>query len=165
MSDSTIRLLLIEDSERDAARLGMELRRGGYQTEITRIETAARLREELARGSAFDLVICDYCLPAFSAPDALKIFRESGLDVPFIVVSGVVGEDIAVEMMRSGAQDYVLKENLARLVPAVARELREVSERGGRRRRSSRRSCIRRRIRARSSIATRGSWSTSARAS
>src|SRR5581483_2516171 len=133
MSDSTIRLLLIEDSERDAARLGMELRRGGYQTEITRIETAARLREELARGSAFDLVICDYCLPAFSAPDALKIFRESGLDVPFIVVSGVVGEDIAVEMMRSGAQDYVLKENLARLVPAVARELREVSERSARR--------------------------------
>ncbi len=133
MSNRDIRLLLIEDSERDAARLAMELRRGGYTPEITRIETVARLREELAHGASFELVICDYCLPAFSAPEALKIFREAALDVPFIVVSGVVGEEIAVEMMRGGAQDYVLKENLARLVPAVTRELREVHERSARR--------------------------------
>jgi len=133
MSERNIRILLIEDSERDAARLAMELRRGGYVTEITRIETALRLHEELARGIAFDLVICDYCLPTFSAPEALRMFRETELDVPFIVVSGVVGEEIAVEMMRSGAQDYVLKENFARLVPAVTRELREARDRSARR--------------------------------
>jgi len=128
-----LRVLLIEDSERDAARLSMELRRGGYAPEITRVETGPRLREELLRGAAFDIVICDYCLPAFSAPEALAMFREAGVDLPFIVVSGAIGEEIAVEMMRSGAHDYVLKEKMARLVPAVERELQEVLERSARR--------------------------------
>ncbi|HJW94588.1 MAG TPA: diguanylate cyclase [Thermoanaerobaculia bacterium] len=128
-----LRVLLIEDSERDAARLSMELRRGGYAAEITRVETGPRLREELLRGATFDLVICDYVLPAFSAPEALTMVREAGIDLPFIVVSGAIGEDIAVEMMRSGAHDYVLKEKMARLVPAVGRELKEKIERSARR--------------------------------
>jgi diguanylate cyclase (GGDEF)-like protein len=127
-----LRLLLIEDSERDAARLAMELRRGGYAPEITRVETEARLRAALADG-AFDLVISDYCLPTFSAPDALRVFRENDIDIPFIVVSGAVGEEIAVEMMRAGAHDYVLKEKLTRLVPAVGRELAEAEHRSARR--------------------------------
>jgi len=128
-----LRVLLIEDSERDAARLAMELRRGGYAPEITRVDTGPRLQEELLRGAAFDVVICDYCLPAFSAHVALQMFREAGIDLPFIVVSGAIGEDIAVEMMRSGAHDYVLKEKMARLIPAVERELQEVRERSARR--------------------------------
>ena len=128
-----LRVLLIEDSERDAARLAMELRRGGYTPEVTRVETGPRLREELLRGATFDVVICDYVLPTFSAPEALQIFREAGIDLPFIVVSGAIGEEIAVEMMRGGAHDYVLKEKMARLVPAVERELKEVSERSARR--------------------------------
>jgi diguanylate cyclase (GGDEF)-like protein len=128
-----LRVLLIEDSERDAARLAMELRRGGYTPEITRVETGPRLREELLRGATFDIVICDYVLPTFSAPEALQMFREAHVDLPFIVVSGAIGEEIAVEMMRSGAHDYVLKEKMARLVPAVERELKEVNERSARR--------------------------------
>jgi diguanylate cyclase (GGDEF)-like protein len=108
-------------------RLSMELRRGGYAPEVTRVETAQRLREEL--GARFDVIICDYVLPTFSAPEALEIYREANVDVPFIVVSGAIGEEIAVEMMRGGAHDYVLKEKMARLVPAVARELQEVRER------------------------------------
>ena len=128
-----LHVLLIEDSERDAARLSMELRRGGFAAEITRVETGARLREELLRGATFDVVICDYVLPAFSAPEALQMVRDAGLDLPFIVVSGAIGEEIAVEMMRSGAHDYVLKEKMARLVPAVERELKEASERSAKR--------------------------------
>lgn len=128
-----LRVLLIEDSERDAARLAMELRRGGYTPEITRVETGPRLREELLRGATFDIVICDYVLPTFSAPEALQMFRQAHVDLPFIVVSGAIGEEIAVEMMRGGAHDYVLKEKMARLVPAVERELKEVSERSARR--------------------------------
>jgi diguanylate cyclase (GGDEF)-like protein len=128
-----LRVLLIEDSERDAARLSMELRRGGYAAEITRVETGPRLREELLRGATFDVVICDYVLPTFSAPEALQMVRAADVDLPFIVVSGAIGEEIAVEMMRSGAHDYVLKEKMARLVPAVERELKEKIERSARR--------------------------------
>jgi len=128
-----LRILLIEDSERDAARISLELRRAGYDAEISRVDTLPRFREELGRGG-YDLVVSDYCLPSFSAPEALALFREHGIDVPFIVVSGAVGEDIAVEVMKSGAHDYVLKDRMMRLVPAIERELGEVKERGERRR-------------------------------
>ena len=129
---TALRILLIEDSERDAARIALELRRAGYEPEITRVDTLPRLREELERGG-FDLVVSDYCLPAFSAPEALALFREQNVDIPFIVVSGAVGEDIAVEVMKSGAHDYVLKDRMMRLVPAIQRELGEVKVRGERR--------------------------------
>src|ERR1051326_4519953 len=127
-----LRVLLVEDSERDAARLTLELRRSGYAPEITRVETLPRLREGLGRGG-FDLVISDYLLPTFNASDALALFREQSIDVPFIVVSGAVGEDIAVEVMKSGAHDYVLKDRMVRLVPAIERELADAKERGERR--------------------------------
>jgi diguanylate cyclase (GGDEF)-like protein len=127
-----LRILLIEDSARDAARLTLELKRGGYAPDITRVDTMPRLREELARGG-FDLVISDYLLPAFNAPQALSLFREAAIDIPFVVVSGAVGEDIAVEVMKSGAHDYVLKDRLVRLVPAIERELADASERHERR--------------------------------
>jgi len=127
-----LRTLLVEDSERDAARLTLELRRAGYAPEVTRVETLPRLREELARGG-FDLVISDYLLPTFNASQALSLFREQNVDVPFIVVSGAVGEDIAVEVMKSGAHDYVLKDRMVRLVPAIERELAEARQRSERR--------------------------------
>ena len=127
-----LRVLLIEDSERDAARLALELRRAGYEPDITRVDTLPRLREELARGG-FDLVISDYLLPTFNAPQALALFREQNVDVPFIVISGAVGEEIAVEVMKSGAHDYVLKDRLVRLVPAIERELADVRDRNERR--------------------------------
>src|ERR1043166_5543142 len=127
-----LRTLLIEDSERDAARLKLELHRGGYAPEVTRVETLPRLREELARGG-FDLILSDYLLPTFNAPEALKLFREQNVDVPFIVISGAGGEEIAVEVMKSGAHDYVLKDRMVRLVPAIERELADARERNERR--------------------------------
>lgn len=128
-----LRVLLVEDSARDAARLELELRRAGYTPAVTRVDTLPHFREELARG-AFDVVISDYLLPGFNASDALKLFRESNIDVPFVVVSGAVGEDIAVEVMKSGAHDYVLKDRMMRLVPAIERELADAKERSERRR-------------------------------
>src|ERR1019366_10814349 len=90
-------------------------------------------RRALARED-WDVVIADFQLPQFDAGAALEILHESGRDIPFIVVSGMIGEDRAVEMMRAGAHDYVLKDRIARLVPAVQREIRECQSRGERRR-------------------------------
>lgn len=101
-----------------------ELRRGGYEARAERIETRDAMQEALARAE-WDLVISDYILPKFSGSAALAVMKESGLDLPFIIVSGNIGEDIAVTAMKAGAHDYILKGNLARLVPAVDRELRE----------------------------------------
>jgi PAS domain S-box-containing protein len=121
--------LLIEDSENDAALLLRELRRGGYQPLFERVYTPEdmerALREAEARGEPFEIVISDYYMPRFGAPEALELLRELGQDVPFIVVSGKVGEEAAVEVMKAGADDYLTKENMSRLCPAIERELRE----------------------------------------
>jgi PAS domain S-box-containing protein len=121
----TLRVLLIEDSETDAALLLNSLRRGGFDTVSERVMDAASLTAALEEKD-WDLIIADYSLPRFSAPAALKLVRESELDVPFIVVSGVAGEETAVAMMKAGAHDYLTKDRLERLVPAVERELGEV---------------------------------------
>ncbi len=125
----TLRVLLIEDSENDAALLLRELRRGGYQPLFERVYTPEDmervLREAEARGEPFEIVISDYYMPRFGAPEALELLRELGQDVPFIVVSGKVGEEAAVEVMKAGADDYLTKENMSRLCPAIERELRE----------------------------------------
>ena len=129
----TLRVLLIEDSENDAALLLRELRRGGYQPLFERVYTPEdmerALREAEARGEPFEIVISDYYMPRFGAPEALELLRELGQDVPFIVVSGKVGEEAAVEVMKAGADDYLTKENMSRLCPAIERELREARER------------------------------------
>src|SRR5712692_3367287 len=128
-----LRLLLIEDSDRDAAHVMLELRRGGLSAEVHRVET----REELAAaldGGAWDAVVSDFHLPRFSAPEALDALKSRGLDVPFIVVSGAIGEDTAVELMRAGAHDYLLKDRLARLHVAVEREIGQASLRRAKRR-------------------------------
>lgn len=131
-----LRLLLVEDSDRDAAHVMLSLRRGNWAPEIRRVET----REEMltALGEApWDVIVCDYHLPRFSAPEALEMLHATGLDVPFIVVSGAIGEDTAVELMRSGANDYLLKDRLARLPAAIERELEQVNERRAKRRAES----------------------------
>ncbi|HET7712181.1 MAG TPA: response regulator, partial [Thermoanaerobaculia bacterium] len=128
-----IRLLLIEDSERDAAHIALVLRRAGTKAVLTRVETREEMMAALA-SQRFDAVISDYHLPRFSAPEALEVLGASGIDLPFIVVSGAVGEDTAVELMRAGANDYVLKDRLARLAAAVDREIQQAQERRSKRR-------------------------------
>lgn len=127
----TLRVLLIEDSEFDAMLLTRILRKGGYEVEDERIETADELEQALKR--PWDVVIADYNLPQFSAPDALEIIQKAGIDIPFIIVSGAIGETTAVSAMKAGASDYLMKDNLARLLPVIERELREAENREGKR--------------------------------
>lgn len=127
-----LRVLIVEDSEDDAALLERELRRGGYKLVSKRVETARAMSAELKRND-YDVIISDYVMPKFSGIEALKAWKDSGLDLPFIVISGKIGEETAVEAMKAGAHDYIMKENLARLVPAVQRELKEAVVRRERR--------------------------------
>ncbi|MDP8949030.1 MAG: PAS domain S-box protein [Actinomycetota bacterium] len=129
-----LRVLLVEDSEDDALLLLRELRRGGYDPHYERVETAGDMEVALDEQS-WDLVIADHSMPAFSSSAALELLKRKGfVDVPFIIVSGHIGEDAAVEVMRAGAHDYIMKDNLARLNTAIERELREAESRRERRR-------------------------------
>jgi two-component system, cell cycle sensor histidine kinase and response regulator CckA len=123
-----LRVLVVEDSPTDTKLIMHQLERTGRPIELERVETSLAMREALAR-KPWDVILADWTLPAFSALAALAILAELELDVPFIIVSGTVGEDAAVEAMRSGAHDYVLKDKLARLNPAVERELRQKNSR------------------------------------
>ena len=127
-----LRVLLIEDSEDDALLLLRELRRGGYDPVSQRIETGAEMEQVLAQ--KWDLIISDYSLPHFDPLTALKILEREDLDIPCIVVSGSVDETTILTAMKAGAADYLMKDNLMRLVPAVDRELREAASRRERRR-------------------------------
>lgn len=129
----SLRVLLVEDSPDDAELILREIQRADYAPTVTRVETATALRHALAHGP-WDIVIADYQLPSFSGLAALQIVRQCGYDLPFILVSGTIGEEIAVTAMRAGAQDYLLKQSLIRLGPAVTRELAEVKVREERRR-------------------------------
>lgn len=117
-------VLMVEDSEDDAILTLRALRRGGFDPVWERVQTAETLQAALASRS-WDVVIADYQMPGFDAPTALKIFKQSQLDLPFIVVSGTIGETVAVAMMKAGAHDYLMKDNLTRLPEAVRREVRE----------------------------------------
>jgi two-component system cell cycle sensor histidine kinase/response regulator CckA len=121
---SALRVLLVEDSPTDAKLVTHALQRTGRPLEFERVETADAMRAALET-KAWDIVISDWSMPKFSALGALAVLKESALDLPFIIVSGTIGEDTAVDAMRAGARDYVLKDRLARLAPAVERELRE----------------------------------------
>ena len=132
-----IRVLMVEDFAADARLIEFELEQAGYELVTRRVVSAREMSAALDEEPP-DLIICDYTLPAFSAPDALELVKARGLDVPFFVVSGSIGEDKAVEMMRAGAHDYLMKGNLARLGPAVERELRDAAERARRRRERAR---------------------------
>ncbi|MEW6186165.1 MAG: HD domain-containing phosphohydrolase [Thermodesulfobacteriota bacterium] len=119
-----IHVLLIEDSEIDALMIVRELRRGGFEPAFERVETAEGLEAALQK-QAWDLILADHKLPHFSDVEALKLVKEQGLDLPFIIVSGTIGEEAAVSAMKAGAYDYVLKDNLTRLTPAINRSLEE----------------------------------------
>jgi two-component system cell cycle sensor histidine kinase/response regulator CckA len=123
-----VRLLLVEDSENDAFLLVRELTRAGYDVAHERVDTAPAFHAALDR-QAWDLVIGDYSMPQFSGTAALLILQDRGLDIPFISVSGTITEEMAVAAMRAGAKDYVTKGQLARLLPAIERELREAKAR------------------------------------
>ena len=116
--------LIVEDSENDTELLLRELRRGGYDPVHARVETPETMQAALI-DRPWDIVFSDFTMPHFNAFDALALLRNTGLDLPFIIVSGTIGEDRAVTAMKAGAHDYILKGNLKRLVPAVERELRE----------------------------------------
>ena len=128
-----LRLLIVEDSEDDTLLLVRELRRAGDDVTFQRVDTAEAMTAALAR-QAWDLIIADYSMPHFSGTAALELLKKSGLDIPFIFVSGTIGEDMAVAAMKAGAHDYVMKGNLKRLIPAVERELREAEGRRERKR-------------------------------
>jgi len=115
-------VLCVEDAVEDAASLQAELEHAGYAVAYERVETAEALAAALLRGP-WDVVLSDYLLPAFNALDALKLCQQSGCDAPFIVVSGAIGEDAAVEVLKAGASDCVVKSRLSRLGSAIARGL------------------------------------------
>jgi diguanylate cyclase (GGDEF)-like protein len=126
--DRLLRLLLVEDSEDDALLLQRELRRHGYEPALRRVDDAAGLAHALD-DEGWDLVITDHNLPGFSSEAALQMIRQSELDAPVIILSGTIGEEAAVAAMKAGAADYIMKSNMARLVPAIERELREAEVR------------------------------------
>ena len=119
-----LRILIVEDSELDTELLLRELRRGNYHPTFERVETAAAMTAALEQ-KTWDLVVADFSMPKFNALAALEVAKAKGPDLPFIIVSGTIGEELAVAAMKNGAKDYIMKGNLARLVPAVERELHE----------------------------------------
>lgn len=120
-----LRVLIVEDSEDDAELLAIELERGGYDVIHRRVDTQKDMELALEQSPTWDIVLADYSMPQFSALAALSLLKEWGLDLPFVIVSGKIGEDTAVAAMKAGAHDYLVKGKLARLIPAVERELRE----------------------------------------
>ena len=123
-----LRVLVVEDSEDDTLLLLRELKRGGFETVSRRVETAPDMTEALAK-QPWDIVVSDFAMPNFSGLGALDVLRKSGLDIPLIVVSGTIGEEAAVEALKSGARDFVVKGKLSRLLPAIDRALQEAEER------------------------------------
>jgi PAS domain S-box-containing protein len=117
-----LRVLIVEDSEEDTLLIVRELKRGGFDPIHEQVETAEAMTAALEK-HPWDIIISDYVMPHFSGLEALKLFKASGLDLPFIIVSGSIGEDVAVETMKSGAHDYLMKNNLTRLIPAIQQEL------------------------------------------
>jgi PAS domain S-box-containing protein len=128
----SLRVLIVEDVQGDADLLVRYLTRAGFAVDHRRVQTAEAMRQALT-DETWDLILCDHNMPGFDAPSALVIYQECGLDIPFIVVSGTIGEETAVAMMKAGAHDYLLKSNLGRLAPAIKRELGEAVTRRERR--------------------------------
>lgn len=130
--NTPLKVLIVDDSEDDALLIQRELRRGGLELDAQRVECPEAMRAALDQEKC-DIILCDYAMPHFSAPEALVLWKQMGQDIPFIVISGTVGEDVAVATMKAGAHDYLMKDNLTRLVPVVKRELQEARERRRRR--------------------------------
>ena len=127
-----LRVLFVEDKDSDVELLIHELSRGGYTIEFMRVETAEDMRNALGK-KEWDIIFSDNYMPRFNVMEALNVLQEIKLDIPFILVSGSIGEEKAVETLKAGVNDYILKDNLRRLIPAIERELREAEERRARR--------------------------------
>jgi PAS domain S-box-containing protein len=123
-----LRVLIVEDSEHDAELLLWHLNREGFDVSSRRVDTATAMREALG-AEPWDVVLSDYSMPQFSATAALALLRQSGYDTPFIIVSGTIGEETAIQALKAGANDYLLKGRVGRLAQAIEREVRDVSER------------------------------------
>src|SRR6185436_607626 len=128
----TLRVLIVEDSEFDAQMITSLVRKSGYEVVAERVESSEAMDRAL-HDKRWDIILSDYNLPQFSAPEALKLLQSSELDLPFIIISGGIGEATAVAAMKAGAHDYLMKGNLNRLSPAIERELREAANRRERR--------------------------------
>lgn len=134
---SELRVLIVEDSIDDTHLIVREIQRGGYHVDFERVETKETMEKALTTGR-WDVILSDYSLPRFSLMGALQTLKSSRLDIPFLVVSGMVGEETAVTALKAGAHDFVLKGNLARLIPAIEREIREAEIRRSHRQAESR---------------------------
>ena len=132
MTVQSLRLLIVEDVEDDALLLVRELRKGGIDPDYVRVETPQELEAALDAGP-WNAVIADFNLPTFNGLDALRTVQAKAGDIPFILVSGVIGEEMAVEAMKAGAHDFILKGRYSRLVPALERELHKAASRSKRR--------------------------------
>jgi PAS domain S-box-containing protein len=119
-----LRVLMVEDSEDDVLLTIRELKKGGYTPVYERVETTAAMKKALHE-KQWDIILCDYRMPKFDAPSAIAVLKKANIDIPLIIVSGAIGEETAVECMRLGAQDYIMKGYLSRLCPAIARELED----------------------------------------
>ena len=128
MKNQSPRILIIEDSEDDALLIIRELKKGGYNPVYKRVETAAAMKKALQE-KPWDIILCDYKMPRFNAPTAIALLKKANIDIPLIVVTGKISEETAAECMRLGAKDYIMKGNLSRLCPAIARELEDAKTR------------------------------------
>ena len=126
-------MLIVEDSEDDALLVVRELKRGGYEPYWERVETPEAMKKVLA-ASEWDAIVSDHRMPRFGPLEPLAIYRQSGSEAPFVIVSGTIVEGLAVDAMKAGAHDYVMKDNLHRVRATVERGLKEVEERRERRR-------------------------------
>jgi PAS domain S-box-containing protein len=137
----SLRSLMVDDSESDVLLIIRELKKGGYNPYYERVETAAAMKKSLQE-KQWDVILCDYKMPKFDASSAIALLKETNIDVPLIIISGTVGEETAVECMRLGAQDYIIKGNLFRLCPVIARELEESEVRNKQKQAESQRKAV-----------------------
>jgi two-component system, cell cycle sensor histidine kinase and response regulator CckA len=128
LTERTLRVLSVEDSKVAAEFLQRNLSHAGFALVFERVETPEAMKIALETRE-WDVILCDYSMPQFNAPAALALVKEMGFDIPFIIISGNIGEEVAVKMMQAGVHDYLLKDNLARLVPAIERQLEDAKNR------------------------------------
>lgn len=128
MTRVLLKVLIVDDSMADTDLLLRELRHGGYEPEFERVESAEQMKDALTRVK-WQVALVDHAMPGFSAPRALEIWRECGVDQPFIIVSDMIPMDTAVTLMKAGAHDFIMKMDLTRLIPAIRRELRDAEMR------------------------------------
>ena len=128
MSDPTVRILLVEDDVHDAELLQLLFESEGLRADVERVDQKETFEQALLSGNC-DVILSDYNMPGFSGLEALRMYRQVGLEIPFLLVSGTIGEEAAVACLKAGAHDYVMKRNLKRLVPAIRRAIQDYSDR------------------------------------